>query len=870
MKKYIAVLFAFFLLASIVIAQEGPQGPQGIQGEQGEKGDTGATGPEGPQGQQGERGEIGGIGEPGPKGDQGIQGERGQRGITGAVGPTGLTGATGETGGTGTQGIQGIQGIPGTSSDMVKSTYDPTNVSADAFDMDTHLAGTNNKIFTATLQTKLEGIEAGAQANIGTATQAEAQGGTETTKTMTPLRVYQSLLYNVITAIGYTPLADTKGSVTAALGYTPPANTQGSITTALGYIPTNLGNTIELGTETTGNTDNVSEGSTNKYYTDAKVNAAVGSLSVNQHNDVNIIFNEGDYVKIQSGQLVSGSSSTSVAFSAVTGTPTDNAFFSTTPGANKVPYTGTATNLNAWIDNTIISLPSTTTQITGTSSSGRWYNLIQIGVGGNDSYTKLLLHMNNPGTSTFIDSSASAHTVTANGDAIGTTTAKFGSGGVAFDGTGDYLAVTDSSEFDIGISNEPFTAEAWAKSGDGTFAIFSRGGGTSGWDGTNGHQYLLDQQSGTLYWQWWTGTAPSNISTASGVISDSAFTHVAITYDGTTTRMFLDGVQKATSTAAYGKPTTSNITRIGQHAAGGEDMLGVVDELCITKGIARWTSNFTSPTKEYGDIYNYNSAIYIPPGTTTPKLILQDAGTTTNSTYMLANVNTLIVGAGTTTAVTGTTTAYAIYVPAGDGALHIDAVNLSSSKEIKENINPIKIKPDLLDAESMAKSGYIASAKSAWITANQVNYTTEVKETGTSTVTIVDNETMESDYNNYIELEWASDLNQDIYTQNIQKGYEKVFWQTFDAMTPKSWNPINSPNVTERGFVVEDVPDVVKGRDGKSVSVMAFIAYMTKVDQSLKADTVFALSTLKELLTTGTVTQQKIDYCNDRLEVLVP
>ena len=232
MKRFITILLVSLIFLNVVVAQEGPQGPQGIQGEQGEKGDTGATGPEGPQGQQGKKGERGESGEPGPKGDQGIQGERGQRGITGAVGPTGLTGATGETGatGTGTQGIQGVQGVPGTSSDMLKSTYDPTNVSANAFDLDTHLNGITNKIFTATLQTKLEGIAAGAQVNIGTATQAEAQGGTETTKTMTPLRVYQSLLYNVITAIGYTP-----GSSTTILG----SSTSGILPQSQGGLGTN-------------------------------------------------------------------------------------------------------------------------------------------------------------------------------------------------------------------------------------------------------------------------------------------------------------------------------------------------------------------------------------------------------------------------------------------------------------------------------------------------------------------------------------------------------------------------------------------------------------------------------------------------------
>jgi len=247
---------------------------------------------------------------------------------------------------------------------------------------------------------------------------------------------------------------------------------------------------------------------------------------------------------------------------------------------------------------------------------------------------------------------------------------------------------------------------------------------------------------------------------------------------------------------------------------------------------------------------------------------VQTPGTvTTQPSYIYCNATTTVFGAETNTAVTATSTAYSGWFA---GAVRATAFNVASTEKIKENIKPIKIKPDLLDAEGMAKTNYIAGAKAAWIAAHQTEYEITVNPTGTGTVTYVDLPAMESDYSNQIEIQWASDLNQDTYTENIQKGYEKVFWQTFDSMVPKSWNPIGNPNVTERGFVVGDVPDVVKGRDGQSLNVMALIAYMTKADQSLKADTVFALSTLKELLTTGTVTQQKIDYCNDRLEVLNP
>ncbi len=58
---------------------------------------------------------------------------------------------------------------------------------------DTLTDGTTNHVFTAADDTKLAGIEAGAQANVALASQAEAEAGTEATKTMTPVRVAQAI-----------------------------------------------------------------------------------------------------------------------------------------------------------------------------------------------------------------------------------------------------------------------------------------------------------------------------------------------------------------------------------------------------------------------------------------------------------------------------------------------------------------------------------------------------------------------------------------------------------------------------------------------------------------------------------------------------
>lgn len=59
-----------------------------------------------------------------------------------------------------------FDGIYGTGTgDMTKAVYDPTNINSSAFNVDNHTSGTTNKVYTATEQSKLSGIEAGAEVN---------------------------------------------------------------------------------------------------------------------------------------------------------------------------------------------------------------------------------------------------------------------------------------------------------------------------------------------------------------------------------------------------------------------------------------------------------------------------------------------------------------------------------------------------------------------------------------------------------------------------------------------------------------------------------------------------------------------------------
>ena len=525
---------------------------------------------------------------------------------------------------------------------------------------------------------------------------------------------------------------------------------------------------------------------------------------------------------IGDGSLLTGVTA-SVAFPAVTGSAT----------ASQLP--------------SVIRFPITVLQSVGD------YGQILLSTGTLTSLADRLVFYSqceNPGTSTFLDSSLNNFAVTASGGITGTSTVIDVGASAYFDGVDDKLQIADSSLHDFGT---------------GSFAIaFSIKP-----IGTNTAQPIIGKSNPDAGTGWdlrYNGTAQEmSIVGFNGWaenLKGSMTINTAHTFklasNGSTIQMFVDSIQVGTTTQGT-ISNTANALQIGNFGnfGGVPSFLGYLDSIIVAKGTTDTSTFFTG--------YNFT---YLDPINGNPVFRVQTAGTTTNATYTFCDTTTAVFGLGTNTTITGTMGAN--YTGYFAGPVKVTALDISSSKKIKENIKTIKIKPDLLDAEGMAKLTYIANSKITWVAANGKNYTTVINELGTGSVIIVDTDRLEADYNNYIELEWAADLNQNSYTKNIQKTYEKGFWQMFDSVTSKSWNPKDKPSVTRRGFVVEDMPDVVKGGDGQSIDSMAMIAYMSVVQQALKADTIFALSSLKELLTTGTVTQQKIDYCNDRLEVMNP
>jgi hypothetical protein len=211
--------------------------------------------------------------------------------------------------------------------------------------------------------------------------------------------------------------------------------------------------------------------------------------------------------------------------------------------------------------------------------------------------TKLLLHMDGTdGSTKFQDESNSQHTVTAEDNAqIDTSEKKFGTGSGLFDGSGDYLSVASSTDFDI--SSGDFTLELWFRANSLHDAdLISIG--TS-----NYNAVAIGNRAAGLF--VFTGSTNGSAWNAQIVSSSSLYVtntwyHLAAVRSGNRITMFLDGSDIGSVVVSGSLQIDVNSLRIAEHfssAFGPFD--GRLDEVRIVKGVAAWTSDFTPPTSPY-------------------------------------------------------------------------------------------------------------------------------------------------------------------------------------------------------------------------------------------------------------------------------
>jgi hypothetical protein len=205
--------------------------------------------------------------------------------------------------------------------------------------------------------------------------------------------------------------------------------------------------------------------------------------------------------------------------------------------------------------------------------------------------TSLLLNYTNAG---IYDATSKNDLETVGNAQISTTQSKFGGSSMYFDGTGDYL-VTDAPSTDLfAFGSGDFTIEFWVYFNSVSGFPVPYDGRASGANSTTPTIYLV---SGTIRYYV---SAADRIT--GSTLSASTWYHVAICRVASQTKMFIDGTQVGSTyadTTVYTNTVNRPIIGGDGNAPGSNGLNGYIDDLRITKGIARYTANFTAPTAAF-------------------------------------------------------------------------------------------------------------------------------------------------------------------------------------------------------------------------------------------------------------------------------
>lgn len=179
---------------------------------------------------------------------------------------------------------------------------------------------------------------------------------------------------------------------------------------------------------------------------------------------------------------------------------------------------------------------------------------------------------------------------------ISTSVVKYGTGSLAFDGTGDYLVSNAANSNLYAFGTGDFTIEFWIyTNSSGTYTVYdSRALGVNDLSPT----IYLNSNSVTFF-----TNGGDRIN--GGNLTNATWNHIALARSGTSTKLFLNGTQTGstyTDTNNYINSSGRPFIGSGSIVAGQNALNGYIDDLRITKGYARYTTTFTPPTAALSDI----------------------------------------------------------------------------------------------------------------------------------------------------------------------------------------------------------------------------------------------------------------------------
>jgi hypothetical protein len=213
-------------------------------------------------------------------------------------------------------------------------------------------------------------------------------------------------------------------------------------------------------------------------------------------------------------------------------------------------------------------------------------------------------------STTFVDSSPNNLTISRFGETkISTVNSKYGSSSIYFDGNGDYLTVPSNNNLNFGTGS--FTIEMWINptvaSNTQQKYLFGKRANVASYNwmvslmdyvnnSTTSNKYRLYFYASFNGTSW--GISKSFVG--SQYINPNVWTHLAYVRNGSDWKAYINGIGYSLGTSSDSISFDASAFGIGTNTGGAPSTAnsayrGYIDDLRVTKGVARYTTNFTPP-----------------------------------------------------------------------------------------------------------------------------------------------------------------------------------------------------------------------------------------------------------------------------------
>lgn len=254
-------------------------------------------------------------------------------------------------------------------------------------------------------------------------------------------------------------------------------------------------------------------------------------------------------------------------------------------------YSGTSSS------NVSDSINPYTGQGPGAGGSGQTISEISAERAGGDTTISLLLHADDEINTT--DSSTFGHTLNNFGGIVTTSVEKkFGARSYTFNSASQYVSIDSHEGFQFGTDD--FTVELWFNPlAGGDFPVLLSTWSVSSSDAWIIHYDIAIANAKTI--TFWANSAGGSPIVQSAALTLGNWHHIAVSRDAGTTRLFVNGVLAASSTANYNITNNSSFPlQVGhQLEFPARWVAGYLDEIRVTKGVAHYTSAFTVPSAPF-------------------------------------------------------------------------------------------------------------------------------------------------------------------------------------------------------------------------------------------------------------------------------